>query len=147
MPGHVQHLLHLSSIHEVILQTTYSTFCNQNCITPRTCRHLQRQNRTSANTNQQELSPAIYYVGLAPSVCETCKSLGTHLATEQDDTAWGQVLGPQVEVRPVEAARKGGAHVQLTRGHQPHSILHVLQEATASVAGHNMLLSTISPTM
>ena len=49
--------------------------------------------------------------------------------TEQHNTAWGEVLWPQVEVCPEEAAGEGSAHVQLVACHVDATLLDVVHNA------------------
>jgi hypothetical protein len=51
--------------------------------------------------------------------------------TQQHDTAWGQVLGPQVEVSPEEVAGEGSTDMQLMTGHVDAALLEVVHDAAA----------------
>lgn len=53
-------------------------------------------------------------------------------AAEQHDAAWRQVLGPQVEVSPEEAAGEGRAHVQLMASHVDAALLDVVHDAAGN---------------
>lgn len=53
-------------------------------------------------------------------------------AAEQHHAACRQVLGPQVEVGPEEAAAEGGAHVQLVAGHVHGRLLDKVHHAVVA---------------
>ena len=69
---------------------------------------------------------------------DLCRVHEVVLATQHDHTALGEVLRPQVQVRPVEAMGEGGTHMHVCRSDPTDAVLRVLHNAAQGQTAHEI---------